>query len=89
MYKLFKDGIGSLAYRDSWNLFDQIIVSYPLTEKDKSSYRLYQAKIYNKSYLTTKEGQYTGYPMRTFSGTTFMGGYSDHFPSYVFLVKEK
>ncbi|NVN93657.1 MAG: endonuclease/exonuclease/phosphatase family protein [Bacteroidetes bacterium] len=88
MYKLFKDGIGSLAYRDSWNLFDQIIVSYPLTEKDKSSYRLYQAKIYNKSYLTTKEGQYTGYPMRTFSGTTFMGGYSDHFPSYIFLVKE-
>jgi hypothetical protein len=89
MYKLFKDGVGSLAYRDSWNLFDQIIVSYPLIEKDKSSYRLHQAKVYNKSYLTTKEGQYTGYPMRTFSGTTFTGGYSDHFPSYIFLVKEK
>ncbi|MFZ4399696.1 MAG: endonuclease/exonuclease/phosphatase family protein [Bacteroidales bacterium] len=89
MYKLFKDGIGSLAYRDSWNLFDQIIVSYPLIEKDKSSYRLYQAKIYNKNYLTTKDGQYTGYPWRTFSGTTFTAGYSDHFPSYIFLVKEK
>jgi len=89
MYKLFKDGIGSLAYRDSWNLFDQIIVSYPLTEKDKSSYRLYQAKVYNKNYLTTKEGQYTGYPWRTFSGTTFTAGYSDHFPVYIFLVKEK
>ncbi len=89
MYKLFKDGIGSLAYRDSWNLFDQIIVSYPLIEKEKSSYRLYQTKIYNKNYLTTKEGQYTGYPWRTYSGTTFMAGYSDHFPSYIFLVKEK
>ncbi|MEI6694928.1 MAG: endonuclease/exonuclease/phosphatase family protein [Bacteroidota bacterium] len=89
MYKLFKDGIGSLAYRDSWNLFDQIIVSYPLIEKEKTSYRLYQAKVYNKSYLTTKEGQYTGYPWRTYSGTTFMAGYSDHFPVYVFLVKEK
>ncbi len=88
-YKLFKDGVGSLAYRDSWNLFDQIIVSYPLIEKDKSSYRLYQAKVYNKNYLTTKDGQYTGYPWRTYVGTTFMGGYSDHFPVYVFLVKEK
>ena len=89
MYKLFKDGVGSLAYRDSWNLFDQIIVSYPLIEKNKSSYRLYQAKVYNKNYLTTKDGAFTGYPWRTYVGTTFMGGYSDHFPVYVFLVKEK
>ncbi|MCX6231313.1 MAG: endonuclease/exonuclease/phosphatase family protein [Bacteroidetes bacterium] len=89
MYRLFKDGIGSLAYRDSWNLFDQIIVSYPLIEKDKSTYRLYQAKVFNRSFLTQKEGQYSGYPLRTYVGTTFVGGYSDHFPVYVFLVKEK
>ncbi len=89
MYKLYKDGVGSLAYRDSWNLFDQIIVSYALIEKDKSSYRLYQAKVYNKNYLTTKDGAFSGYPWRTYVGTTFMGGYSDHFPVYVFLVKEK
>jgi len=89
MYKLFKDGIGSLAYRDSWNLFDQIIVSYPLIEKDKSTYRLYQAKVFNRSFLTQKEGQFSGYPYRTYVGNTFMGGYSDHFPVYIFLVKEK
>lgn len=33
MYELFKKGVGSLAYRDAWNLFDQIIVSEPLVHK--------------------------------------------------------
>ncbi|MBM3436775.1 MAG: endonuclease/exonuclease/phosphatase family protein, partial [Bacteroidetes bacterium] len=30
MFKMYKDGIGSLAYRDTWNLFDQIIISQGL-----------------------------------------------------------
>ncbi len=89
MYKLFKDGIGSLAYRDEWNLFDQIIVSYPLLGNDKSKYKFFKAKVCNKSFLATKEGAFKGYPFRTYVGTTWQGGYSDHFPVYIFLVKEK
>lgn len=90
MYKLFvKDGIGSLAYRDSWNLFDQIIVSQPFILKDLSSYRLLKARIFNKPFLAQKEGSFAGYPWRTYVGNSFTGGYSDHFPSYIFLVKEK
>ena len=49
MEDLAKQGYGSLAYRDSWNLFDQIIISTELTKKDFSSYRFYQAGIYNKT----------------------------------------
>jgi hypothetical protein len=88
MYKLFKDGIGSLAYRDSWNLFDQIVISYPLVLKNYETYRVLKAKVFNKSILTQKEGQFSGYPWRTYVGNTFQGGYSDHFPVYVFLVKQ-
>lgn len=87
MYNLFKEGIGSLAYRDSWNLFDQIIISYPLVKKDTDSYSVLKAKIFNKSFLTQKDGAFTGYPWRTYVGNTFTGGYSDHFPVYVFLIK--
>ena len=90
MYNLFKkEGLGSLAYRDNWNLFDQIIVSGALLGDDKSTYKFYKAKIFNRNFLTLKEGAYSGYPFRTYVGSTYQGGYSDHFPAYIFLIKEK
>ena len=35
--------------------------------------------------MIQKEGQYKGYPLRTFVGTNFQGGYSDHFPVYIYI----
>ncbi|MDG1327500.1 MAG: endonuclease/exonuclease/phosphatase family protein [Flavobacteriaceae bacterium] len=89
MEDLAKQGYGSLAYRDSWNLFDQIIISTELTKKDFSSYRFYKAGIYNKTYLVNAHGRYKGYPYRSFASGSYTGGYSDHFPVYIYLVKEK
>ena len=90
MYTLFKkDGIGSLAYQDKWNLFDQIIVSETLLGNDKAKYKFYKAKVFNKNFLLQKEGAYAGYPFRTYAGGVYLGGYSDHFPAYIFIVKEK
>ncbi len=84
----FKDGFGTTAYRDSWSLFDQIMLTKPLLEKDFSSFRFYQAGIFNKQYLINKNGQYKGYPYRSFSNGQFTGGYSDHFPVYTYVIKE-
>ncbi|MDG1475644.1 MAG: endonuclease/exonuclease/phosphatase family protein [Vicingaceae bacterium] len=84
----YKKGIGTLAYRDAWNLFDQIMVSKPLLGKDYSSFKLYKSKVFNKPYLKSTEGRYKGYPYRTYSFGTYVGGYSDHFPVYMFLIKE-
>ena len=89
MYNIFKkEGLGSLAYRDNWNLFDQIIVTGTLLGDDKSTYKYFKAKIFNKNFLTQKEGAFAGYPFRTYVGTTYQGGFSDHFPVYIFLTKE-
>ena len=88
MEELFKKGLGTLAYRDGWNLFDQIIISTELSKKDFSSYRFYKAGIFNKSYLETPNGQYKGYPFRSFVNG-YTGGYSDHFPVFIYLIKEK
>jgi hypothetical protein len=87
MYPLFKKGIGSLYYRDGTNLFDQIIITPSLLGKDYSSYRFYQARVFNSQFLVQKDGQYKGYLLRTLVGTVFQGGYSDHFPVYVLIVK--
>ncbi len=88
MVELFKKGVGSLAYRDAWNLFDQIIVSEPLVQKKAKGYYLYATRIFSKPFLFNKEGQYAGYPFRTFAGGAWVGGYSDHLPSFIILRKK-
>lgn len=86
--KLHAQGIGSLGYRDSWNLFDQIIISKALTGNDYSSYKFYQAKVFNEKFLTQQEGRFKGYPWRTYSYGAYIGGYSDHYPVYIYLLKK-
>ncbi len=88
MEDMFKKGLGTLAWRDGWNLFDQIIVSTELTKKDYSSYRLYKTGIFNKTYLANPRGRWKGYPYRSFANGAYTGGYSDHFPVYIYLIKE-
>ena len=88
MENLAKKGFGSNAYRDAWSLFDQVMVTKPLLEKDYSSFRFYKAGIFNKNYLISKKGQYKGYPFRSFSNGGFTDGFSDHFPVYVYVIKE-
>ncbi len=95
MEHFYRAGIGTLAYRDSWNLFDQIFVSYPLIEgttgrkKDYTTFKLWKEGIFNKRFLTNKSGAFKGYPFRTFAGGQYLGGYSDHFPVYIILIKEQ
>ncbi len=88
MMKMAKKGMGTLAYRDGLNLFDQIMFTKPFLDKDYTSFKIYKTGIYNPSYLTNKKGRYKGYPFRSFVGATFTGGYGDHFPVYTYLIKE-
>ena len=89
---MFRRGFNTLKYRDKINLFDMIFFTSPLLdkgEKDFSTYKMYKAMIFNKAFLTTKKGKYKGYPFRSFSNGGYTGGYSDHYPVYIYLIKEK
>lgn len=89
MYPLYKKGVASLAYQDAPNLFDQIIVSQNVTSKEVTKeYSVYKAEVFAPPYLVNKEGNYRGYPFRSWNGDQFTGGYSDHFPAFVVLQKE-
>lgn len=83
----YRRGQGSNAFRDAWSLFDQIIISEGLTDNSMPGYYYFKANIFNKQFLRQPTGQYKGYPFRTFSGDEYQGGYSDHFPTYLYLVK--
>jgi hypothetical protein len=85
---LFRKGIGTLAYQDAWGLFDQIIVSKAWLNKEQNGFFLYQPQVFNKEFLVENNGRYKGYPMRTWDGNSYRGGYSDHFPTYLLVIKE-
>ncbi|MCH3881474.1 MULTISPECIES: endonuclease/exonuclease/phosphatase family protein [Tenacibaculum] len=88
---MLRRGFGTLSFRDKVYLFDQIMFTSPLLdkgEKDFSSYKMFKSGIFNKQFLTTNSGKYKGYPKRSFSYGTYTGGYSDHYPVYMYLIKE-
>lgn len=88
---MFRRGQNTLVYRDNINLFDQIMFTSHLleTKRDYSSYKMYKVIIFNPQYLTTQSGKYKGYPHRSFAGPNFIDGYSDHYPVYMYLLREK
>ncbi len=87
-YEKYKKGNGTLAYRDAWNLFDQILITQNYLENNKSTYKFWKAFIFKKEYMFQDAGRFKGYPLRSFVGDKFMGGYSDHFPVYMYLIRD-
>lgn len=87
-WAMLDKGIGSYCYRGNWDLFDQIIVSQSLLKDGGSRLKFLRSEVFNKEFLKQQDGQYKGYPHRTFSGGAFLNGYSDHFPTLIYLVKE-
>ena len=51
-------------------------------------YKYYGVRVFNEPYLRQEDGNFAGYPKRTFVGDTYQDGYSDHFPVFLILVKE-
>jgi predicted extracellular nuclease len=88
--------VGTLAWFDGWNMFDQIMVSRPLyyanahrAEKSgEAANKLAQPQIhvYKRSWMLQHGGKYEGWPLRTFAGKKYMNGFSDHLPVYTDLV---
>lgn len=91
MAALYSKGIGTLGYNEAWNLFDQMILTGPYIDLDKSyeTFGYYSVKIFNEPFLIAQEGQFKNYPKRTYSYGQYIAGYSDHFPVYVTLLRAK
>ena len=57
-------------------------------KKEKPQLTFLRAEVLNREFLKTREGDRQGYPLRTYSGGVFLNGYSDHFPTIIYLAKE-
>lgn len=87
MWDYYKAGNGTLAWRDTWNLFDQIIITKSMLAEDASTYVFHKAEVFRENFMIQQMGKYKGYPLRTFAGGLYTNGYSDHFPTYIILKK--
>lgn len=93
-WKMLDDGYGSLAYRDVWSIFDQIIVNDALLNAEPGELSIrpigkkgYYGVVFKRQFMVTQKGPYKNYPFRTFSSGKFMNGYSDHFPTFIVVGK--
>lgn len=86
-WEMLDKGIGTLAYKSQWNLFDQIIVSGNIANGADTKWHYYKAMVHNFDFLKDTQGSRQGYPLRTFSAGSFLNGYSDHFPTEILLVR--
>ena len=91
---MLKAGYGSLAYQGVWSIYDLVLVNNALANATDGGLKIrplgkkgYYGRIYRKPYMTTQKGQYKGYPFRTFSNGSFIGGYSDHYPTFIVISK--
>ena len=91
---MLKAGFGSLAYQGVWNIYDLLLVNNALAHPQDGTFGLlqlhkkgYYGRVYNPKFLTNQSGQYKGTPFRTFSNGAFIGGYSDHYPTYIVITK--
>lgn len=91
---MIKAGYASLYYRGENNIFDIVMVNNALAHAPKGTFKIqplvkkkYYGRVFNKPFMTNQDGQYKGTPFRTFSNGSFIGGFSDHYPTYIVIKK--
>jgi len=91
-WNMLASGRGTLQYQGAWNLFDQIILSSNLLnrngQKDFSALKLYDYQVFRRDYLIQQDGEFKGNTLRTTAGGKWLNGFSDHLPTLVYLMKE-
>ena len=88
--------VGTIAWFDGWNMFDQIMLSRALyfnnlhnneTLANKQiTFAEPRINVYKRPWMLQHGGKYDGWPLRTFAGKKYMNGFSDHLPVYTDLV---
>jgi len=75
---------GSLVHHKQWMLFDQMLFSYGFLTQ-KTAIEIVKTDIFDESFLTVGVGKLRNFPARSFVGSKYLGGYSDHFPIYTII----
>ena len=80
---------GTLKHQSNWQIFDQIIVTEGVMEgREGLHYQEGSARIFHADFMLEDDETYHGKKLfRTYIGPRYFGGFSDHLPVYIDLVK--
>lgn len=81
---IYNSGGGTEVYKKKWNLFDQIIVSGSLVQCKNLCYE--NAEVFKPNYIVDTYKGHEGEPHRSFKGSYWINGFSDHFPVVVYFT---
>ncbi|MBC7862886.1 MAG: endonuclease [Bacteroidia bacterium] len=86
-YNLSKTGKGTHYYQKEWAVLDQLMFSFPVLNSEKGlRYTSGSAdRFYNPMVLFTAQKSGETFPNRTYSGTKYHNGYSDHLAVFIKL----
>lgn len=85
-FALERRGEGSYAYRDRRYLYDYMILGGAWSGPEGWQFRG-RCGIFSPDFLLHGEGPARGYPRRTFEGSRYTQGFSDHLPVWLILEK--
>lgn len=91
LYNAFYDyqvaGKGTMYYRSRPDVFDHMVLTPGLLGQTGLRFKPGSATIFSPERLTSPQTKFPGEPLGSFLGRKYIGGYSDHFPVYLTLVK--
>jgi predicted extracellular nuclease len=77
-----ESGLGSYYYRGEWEVIDQMIVNGSFLDSRSKLVTRDAETVFTADFLTYKDKTGKKLPNRTYTGPTYRGGFSDHFPIY-------
>jgi len=89
-YLPFVNNFGSYGSRAQLEMPDQVLISKSLLNGETGlQYVRGSASVYDPEESKYLYGRYKDTPIRTYSENLYIGGYSDHFPVYIQVRREK
>ncbi|NQU88699.1 MAG: endonuclease/exonuclease/phosphatase family protein [Mariniphaga sp.] len=87
MFEIDKQNLGSYNYQGNWNMLDNIIVSESLLDNKGFTCSDKQGYVFHEEWMEFKNREGEMSPNRTYGGSNYYGGISDHFPVYIILER--
>ena len=80
---------GTLKHQADWQIFDQIIVTPALMDdREGLHYKERSARVFHADFMLEDDETYHGKKLfRTYIGPRYFGGFSDHLPVYIDLIR--
>jgi predicted extracellular nuclease len=84
-----KEGKGTHKYKGEWGTLDQLILSSGFLAAKGVYTKVDAAHVAEYDFLLEADTRAGGqWPVRTYAGSKYLGGYSDHLPVYIELYKK-